>query len=259
MAYYSDDPSRDGRRRRINVQVDRPDLRVRTIGGFFALPPQVEVLRADLKDSDPAVRAEAARALAYLDLPDADRLLRSALHDRAPAVRAAAARGLGIRRTEGATPLLARALGDKATTVRTSAYDALLGVGQPATPEILKRLPQAEGFTCVLIVRLLGEIGDERALEPVAQRLASPRPEERLAAAEALGTLGLSGGLGPLDRALEDVDLRVRAHAIRSVAAIGGNEAVRLLETYGGREADPDLRHLAADALATVLNSIRGR
>ena len=37
LGYYSDDPSRTGRRRRISVDVNRPDMRVQTIGGFFSL------------------------------------------------------------------------------------------------------------------------------------------------------------------------------------------------------------------------------
>ena len=106
---------------------------------------------------------------------------------------------------------------------------------------------------------LLGEVGDDRALEPLAVMLSSPRPEERLAAATALGQLGLSAGLPPLEDSLDDPDRRVRLRAISAVAQIGGRGAVTVLERYGGREPDPELRHVAADALANVLATIRGR
>jgi VWFA-related protein len=258
LAYYSDDPARDGRRRRIDVQVVRPGLRTWTIGGFFALPPQVVVLREELREKDPQVRADAARALGYLEEPEALPLLRAALDDRSPEVRAQAAAGLGRRRDLKSIPPLVRMLDDDHPPARTAAFDALVAVGQPSTAELLERLPRSEGSARVLILMLLGEIGDDRALGPMVEVLGSPRPEERLAAAAALGALGLSGALGPLEQSLADPDRRVRVKAIQAVAQIGGDGAVRVLEQYGGREPDPELRHIAADALATVLAASGG-
>ncbi|MGD8377877.1 MAG: VWA domain-containing protein [Acidobacteriota bacterium] len=259
LAYYSDDPARDGRRRKIDVQVVRPGIKTWTIGGFFALPPQIAVLRSEIRDEDPEVRAEAARALGYLEDDQAVKLLRSALKDDDPEVRAHAARGLGLRQDRKAIPALVKVLDDDSPAARTAAFDALVGIGQPATRELLARLPRTEGATTVLYAMLLGEVGDDRALEPLAELLGSSRPEERLAAADALGELGLSGGLRPLERTLEDPDRRVRLKAITAVARIGGSGAVAVLERYGGREPDPELRHVAADALANVLATIRGR
>jgi VWFA-related protein len=258
LAYFTDDPARTGQRRRIEVAVTKPGLRVRTIGGFFSLPSQLEVLREELKDEDEKYRAKAVRLLAQLQVPDAGKLLRSALRDKSPVVRTEAARGLGMRRDPGNDELLTRSLGDSSPEVRAAAYDGLLTHGQPATPALLDRLHGAKGTTRVLVLQLLGEIGDDRALEPLVECLPSQRVEERAAAAAALGALGLSGGIAPLADLLDDPDKRVRAQALRALGEIGGRAAVKVLESYGGRETDPELRHLAADVLAGVLEIIRG-
>ncbi|MFQ5767448.1 MAG: VWA domain-containing protein, partial [Acidobacteriota bacterium] len=258
LAYYSDDPSRTGRRRRIAVNVNRPDLRVQTIGGFFSLSSQVHLFREDLKSDDDELRAQAVRSLIQVQTADVGKLLKTAIKDPAEVVRAEAARGFGLRRDlEGHRPLV-KALKDPSPRVRAAAFDALLSYGQPAMPTLLEKLPRADGVTCILILRLLGEIGDDRALEPIAARLPSRGAEERAAAAAALGALGLSGGIPPLREALHDPDKRVRAQAIRALGYIGGREAVAILEQYVGREPDLALRRKAAATLKEVLRIIRG-
>ena len=258
LSYFSEVRERDARRRRIEVVVRRPDVQVRSVGGVFPLPAQVEILRADLKDSDPAVRAEAARTLSGVEAEEATRLLRSALRDRAPAVRMEAARGLGLRGGPEVIEPLVRTLEDGEAEVRTAAYDALAQLGQPATLTLIERLPKAEETTRVLMLQLLGEIGDDRALDAAAAHTASGPPAERAAAAAALGSLGFSAGLPALERLLSEPDTRLRTVAIGSIARIGGMESVGLLERYGGREPDPDLRRQAADAVDQILAAIRG-
>jgi len=257
LSYFSEVRERDARRRRIEVVVSRPDVQVRSVGGMFPLPAQVEILRADLKDSDPAVRAEAARTLAGVEAEEATRLLRSALRDRATPVRMEAARGLGLRGGPETIEPLVRALEDDAPEVRTAAYDALLSLGQPATLTLIERLPKGNETTRVLTLQLLGQIGDDRALDAVAAHTADAPPAERAAAATALGRLGFSAGLPALERLLSEPDTRLRTVAIDAIAKIGGLEAVRLLEGYGGREPDPDLRRHAADAVNQILAVIR--
>ncbi len=258
LAYFSDDVTRTGRRRRIAVRVSKPDLRVQTIGGFFSLSSQVHLFRQDLKSKDDELRAQAVRALVQIESNDATKLLRSAIKDDSDRVRAEAARGLGLRRDEGGPRLLVKSLDDSSPRVRAAAFDALLSYGQPATPVLLEKLPRAMGATSILVLQLLGAIGDDRALEPIAARLPSPRVEERATAVAALGALGLSGGIGPLRSALDDEDKRVRAEAIRSLGFIGGREAVAILEQYVGREPDWVLREQAAATLRGVLKVIHG-
>jgi GGDEF domain-containing protein len=85
----------------------------------------------------------------------------------------------------------------------------------------------------------------------------SASPSERAAAATALGRLGFSAGLPALERLLSEPDTRLRIVAIGSIARIGGNEAVAVLERYGGREPDPDLRRQAADAVDQIHAAMR--
>ncbi len=258
LGYYSDDPSRTGRRRRISVDVNRPDLRVQTIGGFFSLSSQVQLFRQDLKSDDDSLRAQAVRALIQIKSNDAAKLLRNAIKDKSELVRTEAARGFGLRRDPDGQHVLVRSLDDVSPRVRAAAFDALLSYGQPATLALLDKLLRADVVTRVLVLQLLGEIGDDRALGPISERLASKRLEERATAAAALGSLGLSGGIPPLRLALDDPDKRVRQQAINALSFIGGREAVAILEQYVGREPDMELRHQAAAALQEVLRTIRG-
>ncbi len=258
LSYYSDDPSRTGRRRRISVDVNRPDLRVQTIGGFFSLASQVHLFRQDLKSDDDSLRAQAVRALIQIKSNDAAKLLRNAIKDKSELVRTEAARGFGLRRDPDGQRVLVRALDDVSPRVRAAAFDSLLSYGQPATPVLLEKLLRADVVTRVLVLQLLGEIGDDRALGPISERLASKRLEERATAAAALGSLGLSGGIPPLRLALDDPDKRVRQQAINALSFIGGREAVAILEQYVGREPDVELRRQAAAALQEVLRTIRG-
>jgi len=258
LGYYSDDPSRTGRRRRISVDVNRPELRVQTIGGFFSLASQVHLFREDLKSDNDGLRAQAVRALIQIKSRDADKLLRHAIKDQSPLVRTEAARGFGLRRDPDGLRVLVKTLDDFSPRVRAAAFDALLSYGQPATAALLEKLPQADVVTRVLVLQLLGEIGDDRALGPISDRLASERLEERATAAAALGSLGLSGGIPPLRQALDDQDRRVRQQAINALSFIGGREAVAILEQYVGREPDVELRRQAAAALQDVLRTIRG-
>jgi VWFA-related protein len=257
LGYYSDDPSRSGRRRRVTVDVNRPDMRVQTIGGFFSLSSQVHLFRQDLKNKDDDLRARAVRALVQVQSADASKLLRNAIKDESDKVRAEAAKGFGLRQDPEGIRVLVRTLDDPSPRVRAAAFDALVSFGQPATPALLEKLLRTDVMTRVLVLQLLGEIGDDRALQPVNERLASTRVEERAAAATALGALGLSGGIPGLRQALDDADKRVRLRAIHALSFIGGREAVAILEQYVGREPDVELRRQAAAALQDVFRTIR--
>ena len=66
------------------------------------------------------------------------------------------------------------------------------------------------------------------------------------------------GGLDPYRARFEHpLWSRLRTVAIGSIARIGGMEAVGMLERYGGREPDPDLRHQAANAVDQILTAMR--
>ena len=93
---------------------------------------------------------------------------------------------------------------------------------------------------------------DDRASDPLALLLRDGPVESRAAAAEALGDLGLSRGIGPLRVALLDPVLEVRGAALRSLVALAGKTARPLIEDYIRNETDPGLRETARALLASL-------
>jgi HEAT repeat protein len=75
----------------------------------------------------------------------------------------------------------------------------------------------------------LGEIGDTRAVEPLADKLASESTEVRVSAASALGQIGDTKAVDPLIRALGDTDSTVRGNAAYALGEIGDTRAVQPL------------------------------
>lgn len=130
------------------------------------LPALVDALTS----GDPDVRWWAVRALAALArLPDgrvtATRALLSAAADPDPEVRTAALFALGeCRAPEAVTPLLF-ALGDRSLYIARIAADALIHIGSPAVPALVRALEQdAAPQVRANAARALALIGDQSAI-----------------------------------------------------------------------------------------------
>ncbi len=146
-----------------------------------------------VSDSDDAVRAEAAKALAQVEIADAVfvGMLLTGLKDRSPLVRAPVARLLGrLEDPQTVRPLLG-ALDDAHWKVRRNAENALVSMGPDAVPTLLEELPTATGDRRLVLIMMLGEIGDPRAEAPLEKMRASAQtpPETRAAIALALGMI----------------------------------------------------------------------
>lgn len=160
------------------------------------------------------------------------------------------------------------------------AAEALAGFGPLVFDPAVQALRHREPRTRSTAARLLGRLGDPRALDPLCGLLRDESHEVQRAAANALGTIGDARAVGPLaavlgDRdswardeaagalaaiddpaaveplltALADDDARVRRAALRSLQAAPDarivDRLIALLDEY-----DPDVRRDAADALA---------
>jgi VWFA-related protein len=256
LAYDIDPKIKEGKRRRIRVEVGRPDVVVKAIGGYFTPRSHLKTLLADLEDEDPSMRGDAAYELGFTGEAEAVRALATALGDRDAKVRRLAAEGLGRLGDESALPALVEALGDRDGPVREAAGGSLLLFGPAAAGPLAEALRREEGRRKTTprmseAADLLGRLGDERAIGPLAALLAGGPPDGRVAAARALGSLGLTGGIPALRAALSDADPPVRGAALRSIVAIAGREARPVVEDYLTRETDPELRRAAAAALAS--------
>ncbi len=73
-----------------------------------------------------------------------------------------------------------------------------------------------------------------------------------MAAAGALGDLGLSGGITPLRAALGDEEVTVREMALGAIVQIAGEAARAVVEDHLRREPDPGLRQRGRDLLEGI-------
>lgn len=108
--------------------------------------------------------------------------------------------------------------------------DVLEGIGAPAVDPLIACLRHPHQGVPERAARMLGRIGDPRAVEPLAAML-----EERegtrpaAAAAGALGKIGDPRGVAPLVAALSDILSETRAEAAAALGVIGDPRALRPL------------------------------
>lgn len=129
----------------------------------------LNALLARITDPDPLMRLDAAERLGPLGEAEAVPALIKALNDREWRVRAAAAASLGQLASSQAVVPLCGQLGHSRAEVRRAAAAALdaIGDGQATALLILALDSERDAETRRLIVRTLGNLGDERALLPL--------------------------------------------------------------------------------------------
>ncbi len=139
---------------------------------------------------------------------------------------------------------------DAALEARLDAIEELADQApEIALPRLGQALADPDPAVREAAAEALGELGDARALEPLAELLAAdPEPEVRAAAAEALGELGAREAVPRLGQRLVDADESVRESVVDALAQLGGREAERLVR-QALQDEDEDVREAAADAL----------
>ena len=179
---------------------------------------------------------------------------------------------------EPAVDVLVPILGDTAR-VRESAISILTRIGVPAAERLTGALDSPDVLTRAGAARILGNIGDTTAMEPLTERLEDASPHVKIEAAAALYKLGdkshidvITDGLGidllsarrsaaaamqnvveelpvePLLKAAEDDDIQVKAAAIRALGKTKDAQAIApLIEAL--KSKDDTARSAAADAL----------
>ncbi|MBN1451854.1 MAG: HEAT repeat domain-containing protein [Anaerolineales bacterium] len=200
----------------------------------------VEPLTAALKDEHSDVRTSAAEALGLLGDARAVKPLKTALKDKEPGVRSVAAEALGrLGDARAVKPLIA--LLEDSTHIKVSsgtgyrnvneyAGDALVQIGAPAVEPLLAAYKGKDGRVNSDVIRLLGRLGDARAVETLIAELESNRLfGVRSAAAAALGRIGDPRAVEPLIAALQDRDILVRDSAAEALGQIGDPRAVNPL------------------------------
>ena len=185
--------------------------------GWMADRRSVEALVAALGDEDWKVCANAVIALGRLNDRRAVTPLVALISGSNPAMRLVAAGILGRLGDRRATAPLVGLLDDSDILVRAAGAEALSALGDPRAANPLARALEREweDRTRLALMIALVQLKDSRSLEPLLQVLDRKRGtlEQRPKAAELLGELGDPRAIWPLAIALVDSEPQVRRAA----------------------------------------------
>ena len=242
-------------------------------------------LKYALADQDPAVRRQAAAALARIrNAPTGSAFadpaaqmrnvkeLTADLTDGDAAVRTRAAcdlRDIGDRATDAIEPLVAL-LGDPTrvdpsicgrerwtshnsdpTTPGEQAARALVSIGSRAFDPVVATLRGGSWVARRNAAWALGAFDDRRAVSPLVNTLKDAEAGVREQAAWALGALDDSTAVPALVTTLKDADARVRRQAAWAAGALDDSRAVQALAA-ALRDTDAEVRQQAAWALGAI-------
>jgi HEAT repeat protein len=189
-------------------------------------PPALEGLpriRELLADPDPRVRREAIRSLCDLGSADSADAIAGLLGDPDEKVREAAAGALGDLNARGAANALSRALEDSSEDVRR---EAMLSLGRMGDPAALDRIAsfweEGAGNESLRAARILMENGRGDAYREEVRRLSEtarsgPDEKSRSEAIKSLARHAREDARDVLTQALEDPSPRVRNEAKKAL------------------------------------------
>lgn len=202
--------------------------------GAISHPQALEPLLDSLKDQEPEVRIEAVQALGKFKNPETfDKMADLLLEDTEIDVRQAAAVALGETRHPRAIPYLMIALRDpfwwyEREQAAVALLNAIEGMGTLVIETLLEALTDKEGTVRRYAARMLGNIRDPRAIQPLGMALYDTHFEVGKAAAESLARFGPSG-LKVLAEALHHPEVWLRQHAIAGLTLSGDKRIVPII------------------------------
>ena len=173
----------------------------------------VEPLAAALRDGDWQVREVAIEGIGQIGSPAVDVLLKL-LRDWD--VRKSAIVALGkIRDERVLEPLMQQLRNDE---FMEDATDALVNLGEPALPGLIKALKDKEELVRKQAVIALGRIKSPQAIDPLIEMLQNKDWFTRLTAAAALEAIGDERGREAIRPLLKDSDMVVKMRVERILA-----------------------------------------
>ena len=213
-----------------------------------------------LAGSEPAARRElAARRLGMLPGARGRRVLRGALARGPESVSLAAARSLARHRDLKALHWLLEHPSALARRPLPALSGLLRSFGPGARAVLIGALERgiAQPRVECACIDALGMSRCRSARETIARRLQAPHLELRVAAARALGQLGMGEAIPALVPALADHGWPVRAMAAQALGRLGATPAVEALSACVS-DRSWWVRHHAAYALAALGDEGRG-
>ena len=220
----------------------------------FAAEELTEALIGALTAADENVRNAAAHALADLKDPAAGAALLTALQGAAdPFVLAAILRALRNLRYEPAQAAGSRLLAHEHAVVRHEAVGLLGYLRKPETMADIARLavcdPQAE-VRRQAVAALVS--GDAQAVGlTLIRSIADADWQVRAESAALLGRLKITAGIGALVRATEDATWQVREKAVEALGLLGARQALPAIGRCAADEVS-NLRKAAVTAIGEI-------
>ncbi|MDD5436422.1 MAG: HEAT repeat domain-containing protein, partial [Candidatus Omnitrophica bacterium] len=217
-------------------------------------PPATPSLLKALKDTDEDASGYAAEILVEIRDRHAVTSLVEMLKDRDEKLRKHAAYALGGIGDKEAAPALIEALKDKDPDVWKAAARALGQIREkrvvPYMLEVLKNKDHDKYYTREIAIIVLGEIGDNGAIQPLVEEIRNENKYISEAAAEALAKIGEPAVL-PLSEVLKDKNDKARELAIKTLGKIGDKRAVPYLIMVVKDEGDY-IQGCAMEALGEI-------
>ena len=198
-------------------------------------------------------RWRAALALGEIKDERAVEPLIKALKSSDPDLREHAARALGdIGDPKAIVPLVENLVNKNGQSVGATST-ALSEIGKPAVNLLISNLKDTSSEVRQKIATTLGQIKDERAVEPLCNLLEDSDSEVRESAARALSWIKDSRGILPLIKALQDVESKVRSSAASSLGVFRDKRTFTPL-INALKDKDSNVRFSAALSLSTHEN-----
>jgi HEAT repeat protein len=237
-------------------------VRCAGIGLLSAAEPSeaLPLLLPALKAPEADVRAAALSALPETDDPRIVAAITSSLADPNPLVVAAAARAAARRHDPAlgvAVLAVLNQVGSRqaerpaAGQASQPGRPAFSMRGSPAQPSAAKATGDQTGILVAALADAAADLQPQAAAGALANLLAYPQPEVRVAAVHALGRLKDSTALNSLLSCLQDKDPSVLSAAITALGEFDATEAVQaVLDTLGRSALAPELRRQILTRLA---------
>lgn len=212
---------------------------VRLLGAFGFEEYNYRLMEA-MDDPSPLVALTAAKALARADYPGLISIVLLGLDrfkDVSVEYLSAMVKSLG----PSAAPNLRSIIADprRPPRIRVVAAAALIQLDDLAAANVAAQVLEHETHEelAATLLRLLARTGLPDHQPVVRNRLADPSEQVRIAAAEALGSLGEQADKPTLLSAMKDVSSWVALQAAQSLRALGGVQELRALAQAGGPRA----------------------
>jgi HEAT repeat protein len=122
------------------------------------------------------------------------------------------------------------------------------GIGPSEVP-LLKELLQDEAWMASRAVFALSRIGDIEAIKTLAQAVADPRPEVKVAIAASVGNLKPENTNDIVLKLLDDEDLGVRKFAVRAITSTHDSVIHSKLRELETNDPSSGIRDIAKDKL----------